>query len=311
MPVLSESDTLVQQAKALVQKKDFKGALALYTLAVQKNDRSIPAHEGLASVAFLTQDYAAAVQHFQKVSLLDPRRSQALVNLGAVYNRQKDFNSAIKTLRLAVSRDRKCAEAYYNLGIAHKGLKQLSMAVNAYKEAIRLAPNLAEAYQNLANIYLEMGNNQQAILSFKRALEIRPDFERAKLGLEKAYGAKLDAKNSVSPFGRLVNVNEITDRDNQQYRELNSQERFDDRNEVHRLAKEAEVSAAGVLEQLRETFQNTLLKLAHAFQNEDSHQTVREFANFQNAKANFELLLGTLQEKTDELRQHEQIMKIS
>ncbi len=162
-------DALCQEARGLIKQREFTKAIAVYQQALALDAHSVPVHEALATAFFAIKDYSHALEHFRKVTLIDPKRSKALVNIGAVYNRQHDYNNAVKSLRQALAKDRKCAEAYYNLGIAHKGLKQYGMAVSAYKEAIRLNPEMAEAYQNLANALLEMGNATQAITNFRRA----------------------------------------------------------------------------------------------------------------------------------------------
>ncbi|MFG0335500.1 MAG: tetratricopeptide repeat protein, partial [Maioricimonas sp. JB049] len=246
-------------------------------------------------------------EHFRQINRLDARQAQPLINLGAVYNRKKDYNAAVKTLRQALSKDRRCAEAYYNLGIAYRGQKQLSMAVSAYKEAIRLSPEMAEAYQNLANAYLEMGNTQQAIVHYEQALKIRPDFERARRGLERAMTAADTAKQAISPFGRLVDIQEVENRAARaEARPLSPQERYEDRSTVHKLAKEAEMSAAALLTQLRGELEQRLLRLTHAISHdEDRNLLHRDHLEFIEAREHFDRLVRMLQEKVGQLREHD------
>ncbi|REJ75208.1 MAG: tetratricopeptide repeat protein [Planctomycetota bacterium] len=310
MPETTDIDELIQQARALLKQRKFAEAVQTYERAVAEHPDSIAAHEGLGTAAFITQDYDRAIKCFKHVCRLDPRRAQPLVNLGAIYNRQGDHNSAAKSLRRAIGKDRSCAEAYYNLGIAHRGLKQLPMAVSAYREAIRIAPEMAEAYQNLANVYTEMGNTQQAILNYQRALELRPDFERAKRGLEQAQQSADKVKRSISPFGRLVDISAAGEQTEGAYRKLSPQERFEDRNAVHTLAKELERAAAVLLKQVREQLDPAIDELTHAFsQSADRYNFKEEFELFQNAHRNFQTTFQNLRTRGDNLRQHEETMK--
>ena len=306
MPPLSVADQLCEQARAKLKKRDSAGALETYLQALDKDERSIPAHEGAATAAFMLQKFDEAITHFRRVTVLDPRRAQPLVNLGAVYNKQKDYQNAIKILRQAVSRDRKCAEAYYNLGIAHKGLNQSPMAINAYKEAIRIKPDMVESYQNLGNLYLEMGNNSQALVQFRRAIEIRPDFERAKRGIERAEEAKTANKNSLNPFGRLVNLAEA-EKNNQvsAYKELTPGERFQDRTRLHELSRSLEEAVTELLTHGKGPLEEALSGLSQAFQSEDRHAIIRHYDDFGQAKARYLALSDALNEVTDELRKYE------
>lgn len=307
----NDVDGILPQARQHLKQRNYPQALVLYEQAVAQDANSVAANEGVATAAFMLADYSRAIQHYKRVSQLDPRKAQPLVNLGAVYNRMGDYPSATKVLRQAISKDRRCAEAYYNLGIAHRGQNQLSMAVSAYKEAIRLAPEMAEAYQNLGNVYVEMGNTQQAILNYKRALEIRPDFERARRGLEQAQNAAVEAKRAISPFGRLVGADGPAEREiDAHLRALTPQERFEDRAAVHAHAKEMERAAAVLLNQMREQLEGAILQLTHSFtQSDDRYHFKQEFSTFQQARTAFEQVVQALMERSASLRDHEKLMR--
>jgi len=308
----ADTDPRLAEARQLMRKRDYAAARKAYEQLLDEDDRDAAAHEGLATAAFMLKDYDEAIEHFRRVTMIDPRRSQPLVNMGAVYNRKGEFNTAVTTLRKALAKDRKCAEAYYNLGLAHRGLNQHSMAVSAYKEAIRLAPEMAEAYQNLANVYIDMGNTQQAVTNYERALQIRPDFERARNGLEKAKEAQQKAKTSASPFGRLVDIKQQAKRSDHEaaaVRVMTEQERFDDRQAVHSFAKEAERAAAGLLGQLESELEDKLKEFTRAFtQSSDARGYWAEYTALRESSANFSKFVEILQQRMDDLKHHDQFV---
>ncbi|MEZ6050996.1 MAG: tetratricopeptide repeat protein [Planctomycetaceae bacterium] len=299
-------DGLLDKAKKSSRERDFDAAIQCYQEVLALDEHNVAAHEGLAAAAFMAKNYDLAIQHFQRVSMVDPRRSQAIVNLGAVYNRKGDFNSAVQALRRALAKDRKSAEAYYNLGIAHRGLNQLSMAVSAYKEAIRLNPEMAEAYQNLANVFVEMGNTHQAILHYQRALDIRPDFEKAVRGLERARSTKKELDKTVSPFGRLVDINKVKKAgESTKVRELSETERYEDRLAVHALAKDALYAARDVHENLESALEPHLQEFTRAFnQSKDARGFWDEFQAMSKSFQDFEELVDSLGTQTGKLRKH-------
>lgn len=311
MPDQLSIDSLIEQARDLMRQRDYPQAVAVYTSALEQNDMSAAAHEGLATAAFMMQDYDLAVKHYKRVTMLDPRRVEPLINLGAVYNRKAEYQTAVKQLRNALSKDRKSAEAYYNLGIAYRGMKSYSMAISAYREAIRLKPDMAEAYQNLANAYVEQGNTQQAILNYRRALELRPDFERARRGLEQAQNAVSEAKKSMSPFGRLVDTAQPKAEVKQAaLRVLTPQERFEDRTQVHQCAKAVEQAAAVLLNQLRDHLIECLLKLNQAFsQSDDRYNFREEYLSYRAAHAEFQRAVAMLTQQSHALRAHEKFIR--
>lgn len=213
-------------------------ALAAFAEAERINELDADIHEGLATAHYLKNNYDAAIQHFERVTRLDPRRGAAWVNLGAVYNRVANYQKAAEVLRRAVQIEKKSSAGYYNLGIAYKHLKQWAMAVPAYREAIRLDPKMADAYLNLGNVYVAMNNFAQAASHYKKALDLKPGLERARRGLEKAEAELEVAKNKSSPFGRLVDADKVPTGSTSapaEFRELTTEERELDRRTLHEL----------------------------------------------------------------------------
>jgi tetratricopeptide (TPR) repeat protein len=263
MASLVELESLCNEGRRCVRHQDPDGAIAAFNKALALDERAIPVHEGLAAAYFLKKDYEKAAEHFKKVTLLDPRQAKAVVNLGAVYNRMKDYNKAVTILRKAVQKDKSSGEAHYNLGLAYRGLNQLSMAVSAYKEAVRVAPQMAAAHQNLANAYVDMGNFQHAMIHYRKALEIDPNFERAQRGLEHAKTLSTDAKNSVSPFGRLVDASAMGPKTAPKVeRQMSDLERAQDRMTIFNLLNDVGESANFFLKSLREEFEPALATLS-------------------------------------------------
>jgi len=310
-PALNEADALCDQAKVLLKERKFAEAQKLYDEAVARDSRSIPAHTGAAAAAFVLKDYQKAATHYKKLSMLDVRRAEPLINLGAVYNRMGDFVNAARTLRQALSKDRKSAPGYYNLAIAYKGQNQQSMCISAYKEAIRLDPKMSDAYLNLANLYLEVGNFHHAVIHFEKALEIDPKFEKARRGLEKAHEAQDAAKRSQNPFGRLVNEEEVAKHQQDvTYRALSQQERFEDRQLLHQLAKESEALANLVVTQLHEELIPAILRLQQiSAQADDSRALYREAQLTTKVTTKFLASATTIREKTEGVRAHEKAIR--
>lgn len=305
-------DALLQQARALTRNRDYPGATTVYRQILDANTDSIPAHEGLAMVAFVSGDYPLAVTEFQRLSQLEPMEARHYVNLGAVFNRAGDHAKAVDALRKAIQRDRRCADAYYNLGIAQRKMNQLSMAVSAYKEAIRIDPQMAEAYQNLGNVYSEMNNFQLAILNFKKALEIRPDFEKAQVGLQRAEEAVKKSKATANPFGRLVtgDASSVLRSPLIDARELSPAERLIDRQQVRRLADELHSLAIECDDFLKTRLEPAMHELQRSVAEGDFRGLGfnRATTRFREELDTWEQLRASMKRKMLELRGHEELI---
>jgi tetratricopeptide (TPR) repeat protein len=311
MTTLTEIETLCDEGRRCVRRQDADGAIAAFTKALALDERSINVHEGLAAAYFLKKDYANSAEHFKKVTLLDPRQSKALIKLGAVYNRMGEFNKAVGILRKATQKDKSAGEAHYNLGLAYRGLNQQAMAVSAYKEAVRVAPEMASAHQNLANVYVDMGNFQQAIIHYSKALEINPEFERAQRGLEAAQNLSSQAKNSVSPFGRLVDRNALGAKSAPRVeRRINDVERAQDRMTVFTVLSEVSDSANLLLKQIHELFEPALLTLARTLSEriDGPSSLSRDYRIYLTAFKQVHESRRALKRSVSALRAHEEMM---
>ena len=307
----SEVEALCQRGHDALKQRDHAEAADAFEGAIAVDPDCIDGYEGLATVAYLDGDFAEAIKHFSKLTMLAPSESRYYTNIGAIYNRLGEHQKACDALRKAIQRNKKCAESYYNLGIAQRKLKQNAMAVSAYKEAIKLNPSMAEAYQNLGNTYIDMGNLQMAIVNFKKALELKPNFAKARNGLESAEAQLLQNKNSINPFGRLVNMNPPVAKDAPVAgRELNEQERWEERAHVKQIAEEIERLGKACVEYLKQKLEPAVMDVERATaQGADSAYTISEASeNFREATNQWAALRRSLKRKVLELRAHEEFI---
>ena len=306
-------EALCKLAAECLQVDQPKMAKELYEKVLASNIDSVEAHLGLATVAFLEEDYPTTAAHYVKLTLLQPTESRNYTNLGAVYNRMGEYSKAVDVLRKAIQFDKRCAEAYYNLGIAQRKLKQWQLAISAYREATRLNPKMAEAYQNLGNVYIDTANVPMAIMNFKKALEIKPDFEKARKGLEKAEAADQQAKQAINPFGRLVDTkSHQVNAAPTMVRELTDAERYDDRHEVKLIADEIERLSKSSLEFLKLKLEPTIIELQRTMAEGAKAQVpLVDVADVYQSTANeWNDLRKVFKRKILELRAHEELVNV-
>lgn len=312
----TQLEQLCEQGRELIRAGELHQALECFQQAVAIDAEDPDVQEGLATVAFLGQDFPAAVKHFTRVTLLDPRRGKTYINLGAAYNRLGDYPKAIDALRRGLQTEKKCSEGFYNLGICYRKMKQWALAIPAYREAIRLDPNMVEAYLNIGNVYLEMKNFQQAIGLFRRALEIRPDFERAQRGLEKAEAAMFEAKSSFSPFGRLVEASqhEMADEelDPKTFKPITETEREQDRQAMYQLATGMQRYGQALLNAFKDRLDPSVKDLTKALaeQRMDPGALHTAYDAFQEADSKYGPLVKQLSQIMAKFREHESQMRV-
>ena len=260
-------EELFKEGRTLFRQGKYRDAVPVFERVLMHDLDHAEVHDAIAMTHFILKEYDSAIEHFKRVAQLQPTNAKVLINLGAVYNRKEEFQNAADILKKAVTKDGKAVEAYYNLGIAYRGLKQFPMAVNSYKEALRLNPRMLDALQNLGNVLLEMNNPKAAIEQYKKALEINPDFERAQRGLARAEEAQSKAAASFNPFGRLVAEMPAKQAPVEvRPKNLNPEERQNDRQLLRRLTIEMQAAAQQLMENLQEDVEDNLVQLNRGVQ---------------------------------------------
>lgn len=262
-----ELTRLLETVRSHIRAGSGRSALEFAEIAVTEHAGEAEAHEIRATVLFLMERYDQAIESYEAALACNPRRGPSLINLGAVYNRQKQFDKAVQVLRKAVQVDKRSAEAFYNLGYAHRHLKQFALAVPAYREAIRLNPRMADAHQNLGNVYLEMRNYHQAIACYTKALQISPDHSRALRGLQRAHEERDAISAEASPFGRLVDERTLAaaqESSQRSFRQLSVEDRFCDRQVLSQSAAMIEREVKGLQQLLADELRPILKRLDRA-----------------------------------------------
>jgi tetratricopeptide (TPR) repeat protein len=295
----------LKQGRELIRKQKYAEAISLLQKVHEQDPKDEDALELLGIASFLGKQFECARDAFEELTQLNSGHTQAWVNLGAVLNRMGEHKKAADSLRRAIQKDRKCAEGYYNLGIAQRGLGLNTMAISAYKEAIKIKPDLIEAHLNLGNIYVDMKNLGLALQCFQTALRHDPTSKKAKSSLEKAQASQKDARKVTSPFGRLVNVDELEKQQaTTEPRQLSADARAAERELVQGITKKVRAAAKELVPLLDDALNIQLHRLQRIVLQDEGRLSSSEPAElFAESLANLQRLKATISDDLRELRQ--------
>lgn len=152
----------------------------------------------LAHQNYKAGNYKQALEHSKAVYERNPRRTDNLLLLGAIYYQLHDFNMCIAKNEEALQIDPQFAECYGNMANAWKEKGNIDVAIRYYLIAIELRPNFADAWSNLASAYMRKGRLTEAAQCCRQALALNPRLVDAhsNLGnLMKAQGLVQEAYN--------------------------------------------------------------------------------------------------------------------
>lgn len=309
----STTDISLKNCRTLVREQKFPVAIKHLQILLERDAENEDVLELLGLAKFLAKDLEGARATFEELTRVNPSHIKAWVNLGAVHNRMGDHRKAVDVLRRTLQKDRKCAEAYYNMGIAQRAMNLNTMAISAYKEAIKLKPDLVEAHLNLGNIYVDMKNMGLALQCFQTALKHDPNSKKAKTSLENAMSNQKTLRKSTSPFGRLVDVDEL-DKQNAEVtrRVLSAADRVSERELVQAVTKKVRTSAKELAPILEEALPGQLHRLERiVLQTDNKLSSAEHFESFEESLVLLDDLKTSITNELNQLREQLKIGKKS
>ncbi|MBD3676685.1 MAG: tetratricopeptide repeat protein [Planctomycetaceae bacterium] len=254
---------LLKSAQIFFRQGDYQESIDQFQKVLAQDPNHLKALRGLAAAYAQANQVDEAIEVYTKLTTTDLTNGIAWLNLGALYNSQGRFKEATKAIRSGLIKEKKSALGYLYLGEAHIGLNQSSMAMTAFKEALKIDPELLDAQLGIGKLYLEMNSHAQAIRHFEQALKSHPDSKRAQAALRDAREGKEETRDSVNPFGRLVDMDNMGLKSNVvMNRELSKDEQLHDRQMVRSLSRDLMNETEHCLEKVRGEVEPALLSIS-------------------------------------------------
>jgi len=118
---------------------------------------------------------------------LDPRLTQAHINLISLYGRLGKAADAEKQYREAIALVPNAFEAYYNFGVFCYASNRRAEARAAFARALEINPNSADAHNNMGALFQEQGKLEDAANEFQKAVQLQPGLRLAHFHLGRIY----------------------------------------------------------------------------------------------------------------------------
>ncbi|MEK7864892.1 MAG: tetratricopeptide repeat protein, partial [Nitrospirota bacterium] len=143
-----------------------------------------------------------AAEYFERALEINPRYTQASLNLAIAYNDMGEFKQAQEVFSKAAQIAHptptsidpfaagKLANEHYKLGSLYFDLGLFDDAIEEYSKALKLHPRLADGHTKIGMALRSKGRHEEAITHFKTAKEINPAYGQAWVQLGLTYYTK-------------------------------------------------------------------------------------------------------------------------
>lgn len=166
--------TLVELGTGYLRSGDYARAKEHLNRAIRVDSKSAIAHNALALVFQLEQEYEVAEDHFRKALRSNPKSTRVRNNYGAFLFDRGRYRDAIEHL------ERAAEDRYYegrptvfeNLGVSYLRIGDREKAEQAFDRAVALNPDQARALLELARIHFERQQYVPARQMFRRFQQV-------------------------------------------------------------------------------------------------------------------------------------------
>ena len=161
---------------------------------------------------FEEHSYAEALVHLEVVLREKETFADVYNMLGIIYYNANRNDEAVKSLRRALELNPRYTEASLNLSVVYNEMGEYEKAQEAYAlaklssghdESTYLDPyvkgRLANMHADIGNIYKDLGRYDEAMAEYKMALKLRPDFVDIKMNLAIVY-------RDLKDYARAINI---------------------------------------------------------------------------------------------------------
>ncbi|HSH70353.1 MAG TPA: tetratricopeptide repeat protein, partial [Deferrisomatales bacterium] len=190
---------LYHQGREAFEENRYEEARRYFNRLTESGCRFADVFNMLGAIAFSLGDYAGARAQFATAVELNPRYTEAHLNLAVTLNETGDYGSAAMAYEGAGQASTpaqggidpyvkgRLANLHADIGEIYHGLGLHEESVTEYSKALALGPLFPDLRVRLGILYRDMGEYQKALDEFGKVKQDHPDFPAAGVQLGITY----------------------------------------------------------------------------------------------------------------------------
>jgi len=188
--VANPLNDLLEEAQRDIDQSNFEAAIAPLQKVIADQPGFAYAHFQLAYVYTALKRTDEARAEYARTVAIDPKMSEAYLNLGMLLLDKQEDAAAIAPLRKAVELLPAQSRPRYLLAVALDRSGDRAGAAESFEALLHLDPNDITAIDYLGWAVLRKGKPDEAEARFRRALEVQPKEPEARRGLAQSLDAQ-------------------------------------------------------------------------------------------------------------------------
>src|SRR6266851_4429252 len=204
--VANPLNDLLAEAQQDIDKSNFEAAIAPLQKVIAEQPEFAYAHFQLAYVYTALKKTDEARNEYARTIAIDPKMSEAYLNLGMMLLDKREDAAAVAPLRKAVELLPAQSRPRYLLAVAQDRSGDRAGAAESFKVLLHLDPNDVTAIDYLGWAALRNGKPAEAETRFRRAVEVQPKERGGRKGLAESLDAqkKTEAAEAYREYLELM-----------------------------------------------------------------------------------------------------------
>jgi tetratricopeptide (TPR) repeat protein len=183
-------------------------AVAAYTTALRLCPRLRNAHERIAAMAVLREDWDTACDAYRKLSRLEGQDLDIRLTIAALELRAGRATEAVAAFQSALLVEPEALESPAKAQGDPRNDAELRSAIAAAQDVVEKYPGATEFHVHLADLLVKAGQDDRAVRHYETAIELHPGFLEAtvKLGTQHLRAGRIG--QAAETFNRAVELND-------------------------------------------------------------------------------------------------------
>lgn len=200
------TSVLLRKAKLYLIMKDYENCAAAIEQVIEIDPNQADAYY-LKGMALMENDKMdQAVASFQRSIAINQSHFDALMQLGYIWEK-KDVKMSVEYFRSANRANPRSTEALYNLGLIYQENGQPEKAIQSYESIIKIEPDNKLAYYNIGYVNLVYLNKySEGVSSFTKALALDSNYIDAWYNRGYCYELLKDKQEARSDYEQVLKL---------------------------------------------------------------------------------------------------------
>lgn len=208
-PAAVEGDraATLQQARVLVERRDYAAALAIYTALLERRPDDTDLLIETARVnGFADRNAEAARLYRRVVAIVPQRRADVRRSLAWQTLWSGDAAAAESLFAESAAQDPDPADAWRGIAESRQARNDLEGALAAYRRALALAPGDRTSARRSAQLLVWLGRHDEGIAAFEALLAGDPSDRRSRYGLARALNDAGRHRAAIATYRDAANA---------------------------------------------------------------------------------------------------------